>query len=234
MRVSSGSMPMAMMPPRRTLANSVKAVFLTVPAWVAKKMKPGCCQVTSSLAGPCGFDADEGGDLLAGLEFEEVGDASAFGGAAHVGDFVHALDVDASGVGEEHQVIVRARGEEVLDEIGCVALDDGGFAGGHADHAFAAAALGAVGEMLVRLIRPLWVIVMMTPSLAMRSSMAISPFVRDEVGQTRRGVLGLDLLQFGLDEGEHARLLGEDVEQIVDGGEQGFVFGGDLVAFRAR
>ena len=59
----------------------------------------------------------ERGDGLARLEFEQVGDAAALGGAAHVGNLMHALDIDAAGVGEKHQVIVRAGGEEVLDEI---------------------------------------------------------------------------------------------------------------------
>ena len=52
-----------------------------------------------------------------GLQFEQVGDAAALGGAAHVGNFVDALDIDAAGVREEHQVIVRAGGEQMLDEI---------------------------------------------------------------------------------------------------------------------
>ncbi len=52
MSVSFGSMPMAMMPPLRTLAKSSKGVFLTVPWRVAKNRKPGCCQVVSSLFGP--------------------------------------------------------------------------------------------------------------------------------------------------------------------------------------
>ena len=45
--------------------------------------------------------------------------------------------------GEEHQVIVRARGEEMLDEIAFVFLGRA-FARGHADDAFAAAALRAI------------------------------------------------------------------------------------------
>ena len=111
-------MPMAMMPPLRTLAKSSRLVFLTVPCWVAKKTKFGCGQVRSSLfASGLGHDADEGGDFFVRLQFQQIGDAAALGGAAHVGNLVHALDIDAAGVGEEHQVIVGAGGEEMLDEI---------------------------------------------------------------------------------------------------------------------
>ena len=51
------------------------------------------------------------------LQFQQVGDAPAFGRAAHVGNLVHALDIHAAGVREEHQVIMGAGGEQVLDEI---------------------------------------------------------------------------------------------------------------------
>src|SRR5437773_10473017 len=56
---------------------------------------------------------------------------------------MHALDVSAAEVGEEHQVIVGAGGEQVLDEI--LVLLGGAFAGGHANDPFAAAPLRAVG-----------------------------------------------------------------------------------------
>ena len=45
-------------------------------------------------------------------------------------------------------------------------------------------------------------------------------FVRHEVGQARRGVLLLDRLQLGLDDRQHARFLGQDVEQVLDRFEQ--------------
>ena len=92
-----------------------------------------------------GGDADHGGDFFVGLQFEQIGDAAALGGTAHVGNFMHAFDIDATGVGEEHQVIVRAGGEEVLDKILGPRRHVGTFAGGHADDALAAAALGAIG-----------------------------------------------------------------------------------------
>jgi hypothetical protein len=55
-------------------------------------------------------------------KFQQVGDAAALGGAAHVGNLVHALDVHAAQVREEHQVVVRARGEEMLDEVAVLGL----------------------------------------------------------------------------------------------------------------
>ena len=58
-------------------------------------------------------------------------------------------------------------------------------------------------------------------------------FVRHQLGQARRGVFFLDDLQFGLDDGQHARFLGQDVQQILDALEQFLVFGLDLVDFQA-
>ena len=42
------------------------------------------------------LDADERGDFLARLHLEQIGDGAALGGAAHVGNLVHPLDVDAA------------------------------------------------------------------------------------------------------------------------------------------
>ena len=58
-------------------------------------------------------------------------------------------------------------------------------------------------------------------------------FVGHELGQARRGVLLLDGLQLGLDDGHHARFLGQDVQQVLDPLEQLLVFGLDLVDFQA-
>ena len=89
-------------------------------------------------------------------QLEQVRDGATFRGAAHLGNFVNLLDVSAPGFGEEHQVIVRGRGEEMLDEIAFFFLGRA-FARGHADDAFAAAALraecadgGALDEAAVR------------------------------------------------------------------------------------
>ena len=115
---SPGSIAIAMMPPLRMLPNSASAVFLTVPCCVAKNRKPGCCQVISSLFGPILETTRISAAMFSpDFEFEQVCDAAALGGAAHVGNFVHALDVDPARVREEHQVIVRARREQVLDKV---------------------------------------------------------------------------------------------------------------------
>jgi hypothetical protein len=55
---------------------------------------------------------------------------------------MHALDIHAAGVREEHQVIMGARGEEMLDEI--LVLGRLTFARGHADDPLAATPLGAI------------------------------------------------------------------------------------------
>ena len=89
-------------------------------------------------------------------KLEHVGDGAAFGRAAHLGNLVNFLDVSAPAGREEHQVIVRGGGEEMLDEIAFLLLGRA-FARGHADHAFAAAPLrakcahrGALDEAAVR------------------------------------------------------------------------------------
>ena len=46
--------------------------------------------------------------------------------------------------------------------------------------------------------------------------MAISPSSGTSSRQARRGVFFLDRLQLGLDDRQHARFLGQDIEQVVD------------------
>src|SRR5688572_11317865 len=76
-------------------------------------------------------------DLLVLLELQQVRDGPPLARAAALGDVVHASLVHASLVREEHQVVVRVRDEQVLDEVALArfrALDPA-----------PAAALGAVG-----------------------------------------------------------------------------------------
>ena len=178
-----------------------------------------------------GQDADQRGDGFARFEFQDVGDAPSFGGAAHVGNFVDAFDIHAPGVGKEHQVIVGAGREKVLDEI--AVLLGLALARGHADDAFAAAALGAVGTD----VGPL--------DQAGVGDGDDDAFVRDEVfngdlafvghdlAQARRGVFLFDLLQFLFDDGHHALFFCEDIEEVFDFFEQLGVFLFDLVDFQA-
>ena len=178
------------------------------------------------------LDAHDGGDFLAGFELEKIGDGTAFGGAAHFGDVVGFLDVATALLGEENEVVVRARGEEVFDEI--VFLVFGvGLARLHADDALAAAFLGAV----VAHCGPLdEAAVGHGDDAAFVGDEILDvdlAFVGDDVGQARAGVFGLNLAQLALDDVENALLAGEDVHEIFDGGEKLFVFAEDLVAFQA-
>ena len=91
-----------------------------------------------------GLDTNQRRDLFARLQLEQVGDVAPLGRAAHVGNLVYAPDVHTAGGGEEHQIIMRTRGKEVLDEVIGLALHDRFLAGAHADDALATAALGAV------------------------------------------------------------------------------------------
>ena len=143
MRLSPGSMPMAMMPPLRTLAKSLSEVFFTVPSWVAKRTKPPDVQVMSlacaSLRDSTRMSA---ATFSPGFISRRFAMERPLAARPIVGNLVHALNVDATRVGEEHQVIVGRGGEEMLDEIGV--LGRVAFARGHADDATAAAALRAV------------------------------------------------------------------------------------------
>src|SRR5688572_12863771 len=56
-------------------------------------------------------------DLLILLELQQVGDGPTLARAAALGHVVHAAFVHAALVREEHQVVVRVRDEQVLDEV---------------------------------------------------------------------------------------------------------------------
>ena len=61
--------------------------------------------------------AEHGGDAFLRLKVEHVLDAATDRSAGTFRKFIHALDIDAAGVGEEQEVVVRLDGEEVFDEI---------------------------------------------------------------------------------------------------------------------
>ena len=82
------------------------------------------------------LEVDDLGDLLVGLEGEQVGDVLAAGVAAGVGQLVGLRPVDPALVREEQDPVVGRRDEEVLDEVVLAQL--------RAAHALAAAALRAV------------------------------------------------------------------------------------------
>ena len=68
------------------------------------------------------FYAQRGSDFLLLTQFEKICDRAPFGRSAHFGNLVDLFHVAAAGLGEEHQVIVRACGEQMLDEIPFLAL----------------------------------------------------------------------------------------------------------------
>ena len=178
------------------------------------------------------LDAHDGGNFLAGFELEEVGDGAAFGRAAHFGDVVGFFDVAASFFGEEDEVVVRARGEKVFDEI-VLRVFRVGFAGLHADDAFAAAFLGAVSADRGAFDETA---VGHGDDAAFVGDEILDvhlTFVGHDVGQPGVGVFGLDLAQFAFDDVEDAFLAGDDVEQVLDGGKEGLVFAEHLVALQA-
>ena len=193
---------------------------------------PGLIDRTLVRADDLALHADGRGDLFVGPQVQEVDDGAPLRRAAALGQLVDALDVAAPGLGEEHQVVVRAGREQVLDEIARVFLGRA-LAGRHADDALAAAALRAVlaGERALD-----------EPGVRDgddRSLVGDEVFhvdlalVGHDLGQARRGVLRLDGLDLFLDDRQHARLLGQDVHQVLDRDHQLGVFAGDLVALQA-
>ena len=84
------------------------------------------------------FTASSAAIFSSGFELHEVDDRLALAAGADVGHLVDLQPVGAAAVGEDHDVGVRRRDEEVAD----VVL----FARAHADPALAAAALRAVGR----------------------------------------------------------------------------------------
>ena len=97
-----------MMPALRGLEKSESGVFLTVPMTVAMKMY---------------FVVDEflhrqdGVDLFALFQREEIDDRLAAAGAAALRRFVNLQPVAAAAVGEAQDVVVGIGDEQVIDEI---------------------------------------------------------------------------------------------------------------------
>lgn len=184
------------------------------------------------------FDADEGGDFFAGLHFEDVGEGFAFCGASHFGDFVDFFDVDAAGVGEEHEVVVCGGGEKMFDEIRRLSRFGGvavavGFFGDHADDAFAAAALSAVaadgGAFDVAGVGD-------GDDAAFVGDEVFDvdfAFVGDDLGAAGVGVFFFNFLEFFFDDVEDFFLAGEDAAKFFDELDDFEIFLFDFVAFES-
>ena len=174
------------------------------------------------------LDAHGGGDLLAGLEVQNVGDRFSLGRAAHLGNLVDTLDVAAAGLGEEDEVVVRACGEEVLDEViilGVVLR----LLGGHADDPLATALLGAVRADGRSLDEPLVGDGDDAPLVGDEVLDGDLPLLGNELGETGAGMLVPDGLQLGLDDREDALLSGKDVEEVLDGLQEFLILVVELV-----
>ena len=128
---SSSSMPIAMMPPARGLANADSSVFLMVPLRVPITMKRWSSNSwTASIAAsfsPCSASAPDWR-------------STALAVGADVGDLVDLQPVGAPAVREDQHVGVRRRHEQVVDDVL--------LAGAHADAALAAPVLRAIGRRL--------------------------------------------------------------------------------------
>ena len=177
------------------------------------------------------LQAEHCGNFFLGFEVEHIADAASGRGARTFGEFIDAFDIDATSVGEEHQVVVRLDREEVFDEI--IRFAFGGRFRFHAFQAFAASALESIltGRRAFHI-----------SAVGKRDDHRV---VGDQVldgdfaglgkdrAFARGGVLAFDLVEFVLDDREHAHFAGEDVEQVLDVDEHAVVLGLHLVALHA-
>lgn len=178
------------------------------------------------------LDTNGGGDFFLGPEFEKIGDRAAFAGARAFGNLKNPLHVAASALGKENKVVVRGGGEEILDEVAVLFLF--GLAGGHADHALAAAFLGAERAHERALDEA---VVGEGDNDSLVGNKVFDghlAFVGNDLGAAWSGVFALNFEEFVLDDGEDAFFLGKDVEEILDFFDEGVVFALDAVALEAR
>ena len=152
--------------------------------------------------------ADHCGDLFGLREAQETRHGLALGGPRALGHVVDFLCVALAGAREKEDIVVRARGEEVLDEVLLVGLG--------ADDPLAAAPLAAVfrhrraldeaevgcGDDATLVGNDI-----LHPELAHRA---------DDLCATWLGVLLLQCKQFLLDDGEQLGLRFEDAAQLLD------------------
>ena len=154
------------------------------------------------------FDADHRGDLLLGLQRQQVGDVDAAARSRALRHLIALEPVDAPAVGEEQNVIVAVRGEQLGHDVLVAA--------GHAGNAAPAAAL-----RVVRVER----LALRVAEVRQRDDAAL---VRDQVfdvhfAADRRDLRAalvaeflLHLERFVLDDAEPARLAADDVDVVGD------------------
>ena len=149
-----------------------------------------------------------GPDELALAQRQHVHERAALGRARRLGQLVDLLPVDLAAVGEEEQEVVRRADEEVLDVVLVLHV--------HAGDADAAALLLAVGGERQRLD---------VAGLRDRDDhLLVGDQVLDvhvvlgegDLGAPLVAVALLDLEQLLLDQAHHARLVAEDLAQLLD------------------
>ena len=142
---------------------------------------------------------DDGLDLFAGLDLQDIHEVRALGGLAGLGDVIALLAEDTAGVGEEEQIVVR-RGREDIDD-GVL------LAGRDALLAHAAAALGVI--------------------LAQRRALDVAGLSQcEDAGLLVDQILDVDLVLDLLDLGEAvvAELVGDGLQLIFqDRADEGIV-----------
>ena len=101
---------------------------------------PGFINCVRTGADSLRLNANRRGDFFITAQLQNIRNGTALGGATHFRNLVNLFHVSATRLGEEHQIVVRRRGEEMLDEIAFIFLRCA-FARGHANDAFAASSL---------------------------------------------------------------------------------------------
>ena len=157
MSSSPSSIMMAMMPPFRTFLKSDRLVFFVMPLRVANTILCAGSQVSSSRPEPLLGMRIMAAIFSSARSSSHVREGATLRVARALRHLVDALQIHAPVAGEEQQVVVRARREEMLDEVTRVGLGAVALAHGDAGHSLAAATLraplGGIGALDVAAVR---------------------------------------------------------------------------------
>ncbi len=146
---------------------------------------------------------------------------------------MNSLDVYATRVRKEHEVIVRTRSKEMLDEIIRLTLSPT-LTCGHANHAFTTATLRSIGTDIRALDQTVVRDRDNDPLVGDKVFNGNFSLIGNNIGEARSGIFSLNLVELGLDDAHHAGFPGENIDEILYLPQKLRVFAFDFVAFQSR
>ena len=126
---------------------------------------------------------------------------------------MHSLDIATTGLGKEYKIVMRAGGEEVLDEIALFGLILR-LSGSHAYDPLATALLGAIGTDCRSLDESLVGDGDNTPFIGDEVLNGDLTLFRDELRETGARVLFLDGKKLSFDNGKDTFFAGQNINKI--------------------